>query len=677
VPVSADLKPAWQTRIGGKLSSPVVAEGKLLVASVDEHTVHALDAQTGEAVWCYTTGGRVDSPPTVYQGRAIFGSADGCVYCLRVADGELIWRFRAAPDDRRLVSFEQVESLWPVHGSVLVLENRVYCVAGRSMFLDGGLRMLQLDPMTGRKIAETFHDDSDPETGDDLQTHIKVLNMPVALPDILSSDGRYVYMRSQPFDLKGNRQGIPHRYANDQIGEDMHLFAPTGFLDGSYWHRTYWVYGRGFDGGHSGYHVAGRHAPAGKILVHDDDTVYGFGRKAKYYRWTTPIEHHVFADVKGERRRNKPAPKPAEPAKAADAEPPAKKAKPAKNPEAGGPWVVVENSPSLNPAGKPLAVEARVKTDAKNGVVVARGGPQHGYALALRDGVPQFVVRADRKISSVTAKETTTDEWVHLAGVLTADATLKLFVDGKLAATGKGTGLISADPNEAMEIGADDGGAVGDYAAPFPLKGLVDDVRVYFGTVTDAEVEQHFPTFGTTVTKDAKMAVWLPFDKDATDQTDNNNHGKAEGLRIGEGKFKGAVKLAGMGPKGRPRKRRASGTPTAFERRWAEDVPMIVRAMVLADKTLFIIGPPDLVDEDAAARGRDRSEIRAMLVEQNDAWHGKKGSLLWALSAEDGTKLAEYQVDALPVFDSMAAAHGRLYFATTDGRIVCMTGDGE
>lgn len=115
-PVPADLKPAWQTPIGGRLSSPVVADGKLLVASVDEHTVHALDAKTGVAAWSYTTGGRVDSPPTVYRGRAIFGSADGYVYCLRVADGQLIWRFRAAPDDRRLVSFEQLESVWPVHG---------------------------------------------------------------------------------------------------------------------------------------------------------------------------------------------------------------------------------------------------------------------------------------------------------------------------------------------------------------------------------------------------------------------------------------------------------------------------------------------------------------------------------------------------------------------------------
>jgi len=665
--VSPHLKNTWATPLGGKLSSVVVAGGKLLVASVDEHTVHALDARTGKPMWSYTAGGRVDSPPTVYQGRAIFGSADGYVYCVRADDGELIWRFRAAPDDRRLVSFEQVESVWPVHGSVLVLDDRVYCVAGRSMFLDGGLRMLQLDPRTGRKLAETICDERDPETGNDLQSHINVLNMPVALPDILCSDGKYVYMRSQPFDLNGNRRGISHRYANDQIGDGMHLFSPTGFLDGSYWHRTYWVYGRGYDGGHAGYHVAGRYAPAGKILVYDDDTVYGFGRKGKYYRWTTPIEHHLFADVKGERRR------PAAP-KVAAATP--VKRRGGKKAGAGGPWVVVDNSPSLNPTHKALAVEAWVKTDKPDGVVVARGGPSQGFAIILKDGQPQFVVRADSKVSKVGAKEKVAGRWVHLAGVLTKDAALKLYVDGKLAGTAQGTGLITADPVQTTEIGADEQGSVGDYPTPFALIGLVDEVRVYFGTVADDEIAQHANAPGKADAKDATLVLCLTFDKDGSDLSGNKNHGQAQGLALGEGKFGSGVKLAAVPPKGGPRKSgNRSASAVAFAHRWAEDVPIIVRAMALAGKTLFVIGPPDLVDEDAAAGARDDPEIAAKLVAQNDAWYGKQGSLLLAVSAEDGKELAEYKIDALPVFDSMAAADGRLYFATAGGKVVCFSAE--
>ncbi len=289
------LKRSWETKLGGRLSSPVVAGGRLFLASIDSHTVHALDAATGEPAWSFTAGGRVDSPPTIWRGRAIFGSADGHVYCLRASDGQLVWRYRAAPEDRRMGAFEQLESVWPVHGSVLVQNDQVYCVAGRSMFLDGGLRMLRLDPATGEKISETILDDRDPATGDNLQTHIRGLNMPVGLPDVLSSDGKYVYMRSLPFDLQGKRKFVTYVDVKEQQGDDVHLFSPTGLLDDTLWHRTYWVYGRAFASGAGGYHKAGRVAPAGRLLVFDDDTVYGYGRLWKYYRWTTPLEYHLFA----------------------------------------------------------------------------------------------------------------------------------------------------------------------------------------------------------------------------------------------------------------------------------------------------------------------------------------------------------------------------------------------
>jgi len=289
------LRQSWETGLGARLTSPVVAEGKLFVAAVDSHTVHALDTRTGKSVWSFVAGGRVDSPPTIWHGRALFGSADGYVYCLRASDGHLVWRYRAAPEERRMGAFEQLESVWPVHGSVLVQNDVIYCVAGRSMFLDGGLRLIRLDPKTGRRLSETILDDRDPATGENLQVHIRGLNMPVALPDILSSDGKYVYMRSLPFDLEGKRKFVTYVDVKDQQGDDVHLFSPTGFLDDTLWHRTYWVYGRAFASGAGGYHRAGRLVPAGRILVFDDDTVYGYGRLWKYYRWTTPLEFHLFA----------------------------------------------------------------------------------------------------------------------------------------------------------------------------------------------------------------------------------------------------------------------------------------------------------------------------------------------------------------------------------------------
>ena len=90
------------------------------------------------------------------------------------------------------------------------------------------------------------------------------------------------------FDL----QGTPQPQGVD------HLYSSVGFLDDTWWHRTYWMYGSRFVSGWCGYFRAGKAAPSGKILVFDDDRVYGFGRKPKFYRWTVPIEHQLFAASK-------------------------------------------------------------------------------------------------------------------------------------------------------------------------------------------------------------------------------------------------------------------------------------------------------------------------------------------------------------------------------------------
>ena len=41
--------------------------------------------------------------------------------CLRAADGALCWRFRVAPEDRRMVAYDQLESAWPASASSMAL----------------------------------------------------------------------------------------------------------------------------------------------------------------------------------------------------------------------------------------------------------------------------------------------------------------------------------------------------------------------------------------------------------------------------------------------------------------------------------------------------------------------------------------------------------------------------
>ncbi len=42
------------------------------------------------------------------------------------------------------------------------------------------------------------------------------------------------------------------------------------------------------------------------------------------------------------------------------------------------------------------------------------------------------------------------------------------------------------------------------------------------------------------------------------------------------------------------------------------------------------------------------------------------------MSIEDGKTISEQPLPALPVFDGMSTAHGRLYLSLTNGRIVCL-----
>jgi len=140
---------------GEPLTAPTVAGGRVFVALPDRHAVAALDAATGKPVWSTTVGGRMDVPPTVHGGLCLTGARDGWVYALAAADGRLAWRCRAAPEERRIVAFGQVESPWPVVGGVLVRDNLAYACFGRSSESDGGAGIACLEPATGKLVWET------------------------------------------------------------------------------------------------------------------------------------------------------------------------------------------------------------------------------------------------------------------------------------------------------------------------------------------------------------------------------------------------------------------------------------------------------------------------------------------------------------------------------------------
>jgi len=304
--VPASVKPAWVATPGGTISAVTVAGGRVFVSRVDAREIVALDAATGAPAWRATLGGRATTPPTIANGLALAACADGWVYALRADDGRLAWRFRVAPEERRIVARDQVESAWPVHGSVLVKDGVACAVAGRSMFLDGGMRLVRLDVATGRLLSEETLDDKDPNTGQPLQDFLAGMNLPVSVPDILSADDRHLYMMSQTFSLEGGRPRVkPHGGAGESgprqppPADESHLFsAYAGLLDDSWHTRSYWIYGTWMSGGSGGWYQAGQQQVAGRILVFDGERVYGFGRRPDYFGWTTAVEYRLFAAPK-------------------------------------------------------------------------------------------------------------------------------------------------------------------------------------------------------------------------------------------------------------------------------------------------------------------------------------------------------------------------------------------
>ena len=128
----------------------VPANGKIYFGSSADDTVRCLNAQSGEVLWQYTCDGPVRLAPTLHQGKILFGSDDGCLYCLNSSDGSLIWK-TALADKKMLPGNERIISMWPVRTNVVIQDNTA-CVCN-GLFPNQGVWWNQVDLESG-KILE-------------------------------------------------------------------------------------------------------------------------------------------------------------------------------------------------------------------------------------------------------------------------------------------------------------------------------------------------------------------------------------------------------------------------------------------------------------------------------------------------------------------------------------------
>ncbi|MDP6544492.1 MAG: PQQ-binding-like beta-propeller repeat protein [Phycisphaerae bacterium] len=236
------LKRKWEAKLGDNLTAPVIAGDKVFVAQKDAYTVHCLARADGKVKWKFLAAGPIDSPPTIYKGLCIVGCSDGSVYCLNAADGRLGWRFKVSAVERRVGSGNRLESPLAVSGSVLIMEDVAYFAAGRSSFLDGGIRLYGLDVWTGeqkysRIVASGYWGKDRKGKG--------------ALVDVLISDGNTIAMR----EMRMSKTLRPGGKGGGTI------VSSTGLLDSTWFHRKGWKYRK----------------VAGQLVAYNDGVTVGVG----------------------------------------------------------------------------------------------------------------------------------------------------------------------------------------------------------------------------------------------------------------------------------------------------------------------------------------------------------------------------------------------------------------
>lgn len=160
----APPKQAWSTAEGRVIEShllqsrteyddslnPVIVGDRLYVGSSVDHHVHCIDLKGGKIVWSFPTGGPVRLAATVDSGRVYFGSDDGYAYCVTADEGKLVWKLRAAPDERWLLARGEMISLWPVRTGVTVDGGVAFFGAG--IFPHEDVYLHAVDATTGKVI---------------------------------------------------------------------------------------------------------------------------------------------------------------------------------------------------------------------------------------------------------------------------------------------------------------------------------------------------------------------------------------------------------------------------------------------------------------------------------------------------------------------------------------------
>ncbi|MFV2066257.1 MAG: PQQ-binding-like beta-propeller repeat protein [Pirellulales bacterium] len=133
---------------------PIVVGDTMVVASARTDSIVAIDAGTGRQKWQFFADGPIRFAPVAWHGKLYFGADDGRCYCIDVASGRLVWKFRAAQGERLVLGNERLISVWPVRGGLVIDGDRLRFTAGIWPF--EGTRLVTVELDDTRQAKPTF-----------------------------------------------------------------------------------------------------------------------------------------------------------------------------------------------------------------------------------------------------------------------------------------------------------------------------------------------------------------------------------------------------------------------------------------------------------------------------------------------------------------------------------------
>lgn len=136
-------------------------------------------------------------------------------------------------------------------------------------------------------------------------------------------------------------------------------------------------------------------------------------------------------------------------------------------------------SPSPKIAGKSLRIETEMQLTAlakPQGVVLAQGGREHGYAIHWLNEKIAFDVRVNGQVARVQIKGPVKGALKVVANLNAEVMSLEV---GGARAQMESPGLIPVQPKDDLSIGFDDQSAAGNYNSPNPFNGKVFSHRVH------------------------------------------------------------------------------------------------------------------------------------------------------------------------------------------------------